>query len=200
MVYSHNHWDHILGGRVFKEAGARFISHAGCVKHFKRRPNPALVMPNGTFKKNYDLKLGGRTLELRYFGLNHGDCLIVMRLPKEKILFIVDIVTPKRVGYRILPDFYIGEWVRSLKEIENLDFDRIIPGHGPPVAPASAVREQREYLEDLMAAVKAAMAKSMNQDKIREMVKLPKYEKWALYNQWLGLNIERVWGHYTMGW
>ena len=200
VVYSHNHWDHILGGKVFKAAGARIIGHEGCIKHFERSPHPALAMPDGTFKKRYDLKLGGKTLELRYFGRNHGDCLIVMRLPKEKILFIVDLVTPKRLPFGILPDYYLKDWVESLKEIEKLDLDRIIPGHGPPVAPASAVREQREYLEDLMAAVKEARKKTMNMDKIREMVKLPKYEKWGGYNQWLGQNVERVNLYYHMGW
>ena len=139
-------------------------------------------------------------VELRYFGRNHGDCLVVMRLPKEKIIFIVDIVTPGRVGFRILPDFYPVEWIQSLKEIEKLDFDRVIPGHGPPVAPASTVRAQREYLEDLMAAVKEARKKTLNMDKIRAMVKLPKYEKWGAYNQWLGQNVERVNLFYHMGW
>ena len=26
VVYSHEHWDHISGGQVFKDAGARFIN------------------------------------------------------------------------------------------------------------------------------------------------------------------------------
>ncbi|MFQ5914399.1 MAG: MBL fold metallo-hydrolase [Nitrospinota bacterium] len=200
VVYSHNHWDHVRGGRVFKEAGARFISHAGCVKHFKRDPNPALVMPDETFKERYDLNLGGKTLELLYFGRNHSDCLVVMRLPEEKILFIVDLVTPRRLPYRILPDYFPKDWIRSLREIEKLDFDRIIPGHGIPVGPASAVRETREFLEDLMAAVKEARKKTRNPDKIREMVKLPKYEKWGGYNQSLAQNVERINLYYHMGW
>ena len=176
------------------------ISHENCVRDFKRNPNPALAMPDGTFKRRYDIKLGGKTLELHYFGRSHGNCLIVMRLPKEKILFTVDIVAPKRVGFRSLPDYYPVDWVRFLKEIEKLDFDRIVPGHGPVVAPASAVREQREFLEDLLAAVKDAMMKSRNPNKVREMVRLPKYEKWAFYKGWLGMNVERIWVYYTTGW
>ena len=27
VIYSHHHFDHIAGGRVFKEAGARFVAH-----------------------------------------------------------------------------------------------------------------------------------------------------------------------------
>src|SRR6516225_4201079 len=39
-------------------------------------------------KKN--VTLGGTTLELNYVGKNHSDSTLVMRLPKEKIIFTVD--------------------------------------------------------------------------------------------------------------
>ena len=151
------------------------------------------------------VKLGDRTVELYYFGPNHGDSLIVMRLPEEKILFIVDIVTPRRVAFRGMPDFWPDEWIRSLQEIEQLDFDYVIAGHGPKtepaIDPASVVAEQRIYLEDLIAAVKKAMdSGTRSPDKLRQLVKLPKYESWRSYNAWLPLNIERIWAYHHMGW
>lgn len=200
VIYSHEHWDHVSAGQVFKDAGATFVSHANCAKEFRTTPSPAVVIPDQTYAgSRHDVKLGGRAVELHYFGRNHGECLSVMRLPDEKLLFIVDIVTPKRIAFRNMPDFHPGDWVRSLREIENLDFTRIIPGHGPPTAPAAAVREQREYLEDLMAAVRDARMKESNPDKIRKMVKLPKYEKWGGYQAWLEMNVERINFFYHMG-
>ncbi|WP_370277560.1 MBL fold metallo-hydrolase [Pontibacterium sp.] len=205
VVYSHNHHDHISGGNIFKEEGAQFISHTNFVKEMKDHPSPVIPLPDITFDDSYTLELGGRTLELQYFGPNHGDSLIVMRLPKEKILFVVDIVTPRRVAFRIMPDFWPDEWIRSLKEIEQLDADYVITAHGPQTEPAidtaSVVREQREYLEDLMAAVKKAMDEGVHSpDKLREMVKLPKYKHWRNYDIWLPMNIERIWAYYHMGW
>ena len=44
------------------------------------------------------------------------------------------------------------------------------------------------------------MMKSRNPNKVREMVRLPKYEKWAFYKGWLGMNVERIWVYYTTGW
>ncbi len=165
VVYSHEHWDHISGGQIFQDEGARFISHARCIDEFKRNPSKIVVIPEGTYKKRFDIELGGRTLELRYFGRNHGECLTVMRLPKEKIAFVVDIVTPKWLPYRNMPDTYPRDWVRTLREMERtLDVTRIIPGHGPPTAPASAIREQREYLENLMAAVMAVRETAADPD------------------------------------
>ena len=42
------------------------------------------------------IKLGGTTLELHYLGLNHSDSTLVMRLPKEKIIFVVDTIRSAR--------------------------------------------------------------------------------------------------------
>ena len=205
VVYSHNHHDHISGGNIFKEEGATFIGHKNVLKELSDHPSPVTPLPDITFDKSYDLELGGRTLELRYFGPNHGDSLVVMRLPKEKILFVVDIVTPRRVAFRIMPDFWPDEWVRSLKEIEQLDFDYVISAHGPEtqpaIDPASVVAEQRIYLEDLMAAVKTAMgAGTHSPDALRKTVKLPKYQDWRYYDEWLPMNVERIWAYYHMGW
>lgn len=205
VVYSHNHHDHISGGNIFKEEGATFIGHKNILKELGDHPSPVTPLPDITFDESYTLELGGRTLELTYFGPNHGDSLAVMRLPKEKILFIVDIVTPRRVAFRIMPDFWPDEWIRSLKEIEQMDFDYVISAHGPEdqpaIDPASVVAEQRIYLEDLMAAVKEAMDSGTHSpDALRETVKLPKYKDWRYYDEWLPMNVERIWAYYHMGW
>jgi len=200
VVYSHEHWDHIAGGKVFKDAGATFVSHANCAKEFKNNPSPAVVMPDETYTgPKHTINLGGRSVELNYFGRNHGECLSVITVPDRKLAFIVDIVTPNRIAFRNMPDFYPLDWVRTLRAVEKMDFDRFIPGHGPPTAPQSAVSAQRQYLEDLMAAVKQARQTERNPDKIRKMVRLPKYEKWGAYDQWIEMNVERVNLFYHMG-
>ena len=205
VVYSHNHHDHISGGKVFKDQGATFIAHKNVLKELGDHPSPATPLPDITFEDEHTVQLGGRTLELKYFGPNHGESLVVMRLPKEKILFVVDIVTPRRVAFRTMPDFWPDEWVRSLKEIEQMDFDYVISGHGPTsepaIDPATVVAEQRIYLEDLMAAVKAEFDNGTHSpDKLRQIVKLPKYKDWRSYDEYLPMNIERIWAYYHMGW
>lgn len=205
VVYSHNHHDHISGGIIFKEEGAQFVGHENVLKELGDHPSAVTPLPDITFKDRYTVTLGGRSLELEYFGPNHGESLVVMRLPKEKALFIVDIVTPRRVAFRMMPDFWPDEWIRSLKEIEAMDFDYVISGHGPNTEPAidtaNVVMEQRVYLEDLMAAVKGAMDEGMhNPDELKTSVKLPKYKDWRYYDEWLPMNIERIWAFYHMGW
>ncbi|MCW8900863.1 MAG: MBL fold metallo-hydrolase [Gammaproteobacteria bacterium] len=205
VVYSHNHHDHISGGNIFKEEGAKFIGHKNILKELGDHPSAVTPLPDITFDSEYTLQLGGRTIELKYFGPNHGESLVVMMLPKEKILFVVDIVTPRRVAFRSMPDFWPDEWIRSLKEIEQLDFDYVISAHGPEnqpaIDPAAVVKEQRMYLEDLIAAVKVEWDKGTHSpDKLRKLVKLPKYKHWRSYEQWLPMNVERIWAYLHMGW
>ena len=42
LVYSHHHFDHIAGGKAFKDAGARIIAHKNATAHLKplADPNP----------------------------------------------------------------------------------------------------------------------------------------------------------------
>ena len=204
VVYSHQHWDHIKGGQVLKDAGATFISHHQCMKHFHRHINPDVVPPDITFEgSSYDLTLGGRTLELRYFGRNHGDCLIVMRIPEEKALFIVDLVTPGGVsgGSGWMNDYYPKDYIRSLLEIEQqLDFDHMIGGHGVPLAPKSAVTERRLYLEALMAAVKAELDKGTPRAQLLDNIDLPEFRHLRNYDTHMKLNAERMRVYYAIGW
>ena len=200
VIYSHEHWDHVRGGNVFKQAGATIVSHAKCVPAFKANPNPTVAMPTQTWSgARGKVTLGGATVDLYHFGPSHGDCMTVMVMPQHKLAFIVDIVSPNRVGFRGLPDFAPKGLIETLKKVERLDFTRLIPGHGPPVAPKSAVTAQRQYFEDLLAAVKAARAKTLNLAKVKQMVKLPKYAKWGGYKDWLPMNVERIYLYYHMG-
>ncbi len=205
VIYSHNHHDHISGGTVLDGEGVEFVGHENIANELLDHPNPNLPAPDITFAKNYAIELGGRRVELEYYGPSHGKSLIVMRLPREKIIFTVDIVTPRRVAFRGMPDFWPDEWVRTLKEIETTDFDYVITGHGPStepaIEPASVVTQQRQYLEDLMTAVKTAMdSGTRNPNKLRKLIKLPKYKNWRAYDAWLPMNIERIWAFYHMKW
>jgi hypothetical protein len=48
--------------------------------------------------------LGDQTIELTYVGPSHGAGMIVMRVPKERVLNVVDICTPQRIVFRNFPD------------------------------------------------------------------------------------------------
>src|SRR6516164_3629572 len=101
VIYSHHHYDHIAGGKPFKDLGATFIAHKRARERFLelKKQNallPDVVMPDEVVDNKKTIKLGGTTLELIYVGRNHSDNSLVMRLPKEKLVFVVDFARSSR--------------------------------------------------------------------------------------------------------
>ena len=73
VIYSHHHFDHIAGGRAFKDAGARFVAHRRAKERLEVLKDPNTILPDETFDRQRTITLGGTTLELTYVGLNHSD-------------------------------------------------------------------------------------------------------------------------------
>ncbi len=196
LLHSHNHWDHSNGGQVFRDAGAKIVAHAEAYEWMKANPNPDLALPDDVWAGNRkDIVLGGKTIELHYMGMSHGLGMTVFLLPEVKIAYIADIVTPNRVGFAIMPDFNIKEWSRTLKEVEKMDFTKAIYSHSharTPFGSKSDVTKTREFIQDLQAAIMAEFQKGTAFGNIPSAVKLPKYEQWAMYKEWLPLNVWRV--------
>ncbi len=130
VVYSHSHYDHIAGGKPFKDLGAVFVAHKNTKSLLESRKAPDIVIPDLVVDDNGGkLELGGTTLELLYLGKNHGDNSLIMRLPKEKIIFVVDFLPLSGTQFRIMADTYLPDQEESMKKILTMDWDRLIPGH-----------------------------------------------------------------------
>ena len=201
LIYSHDHWDHIGGGKVFKDAGATVLSHIDTKNSLTNNPNMNVVFPDLTWKGNkHTIKSGNKTMELLYFGRNHGKGMTIFRLPKEKIIYIVDLVAPKRVGFTFLPDFYPKDWMKSLMEIEQLDFDIALFSHAAAQGTRKDIVEQRQFVEDLKAEMMKMMEAGENPFMVPSKVKLDKYKDWAMYDQWLEMNAWRLLMEMHMGW
>ncbi len=200
VVYSHEHWDHVQGGQIFKDEGATFIAHENCAKHFYDLPNPNIVMPDVTFADDYTLEVGGRSLELMYFGPNHGDCMVVMQPDAGDYLFIVDLVTPGGAPLGFMPDYSPHHWVRTLKEIEALDYKAIIGGHGALLSHPSAVTERRQYLEALMEATQTAMVSGDNPFELHKEIRVPEFDYLRGYEGRIEDNARRMLMYYGIGW
>ena len=103
------------------------------------------------------IELGGKTVVMFDFGPSHGNCMSVTPIPNENLGFIVDIVSPGSVAFRIMRQRNPDNWIATLRKIEAMDLVRFILGHGPPTAPGSAVTEMRKYMELLSSSVKMAL-------------------------------------------
>src|SRR5687767_6438175 len=130
LIYSHHHFDHIAGGQAFKDAGATIVAHRRAKEQLEVLKDPATPLPDEVVGDNgRTISLGGTTLELSYVGLNHSDSLLLMRLPKEKILFVVDLVPVGTFPARGMIDYHPLEALEAMKKILAMDWERMIPGH-----------------------------------------------------------------------
>lgn len=200
LIYSHSHYDHISGGEVFKAEGATILSHEATAHWLKGHPSADVVMPDETWSgARSELKLGKGQVNLLYFGENHGEGMTVFQFPREKAIYTVDLVVPERLAFTYMPDFSPSEWERTLAEMDALDFDQVMYAHNTAVGPRSSVAEQLKYLQDLRAAVRAELEKGTPFLQIPNTVKLPQYEAWHGYREWLPMNAWRVLLEIAMG-
>jgi glyoxylase-like metal-dependent hydrolase (beta-lactamase superfamily II) len=202
VIYSHSHFDHIAGGQPFKDLGAIFVAHKNAKARIEALKRPdVVVVPDEVVDSERAITLGDTTLELIYVGKNHSDSTLVMRLPKEKIIFTVDWIPLETVPFRAMADTYLPDI--EDKQVIAMDWERLIPGHPGPdgrqIGTKEDARAALAYLQDLSAAVKkAADEHKCLADAMRD-IKLRKYEKWANYDAYLPMNIERYCDFYSLG-
>jgi glyoxylase-like metal-dependent hydrolase (beta-lactamase superfamily II) len=187
LVYSHDHADHSSGGEVFADT-AVVVAHDNAKATILGEKRPTAV-PDLTFSERMTIELGGKTVELAYVGRGHSDNMIVMSFPEERALFAVDFISVKSLPYRDLNDAYFPDWIEAVKRVEAMDFDILVPGHGPIGVKADA-RDHRAYLEDLYTAVLEAARAGQSLEDMQRSIKLEKYKDWRQYDAWLPLNIE----------
>ena len=203
VVYSHHHFDHIAGGRAFKEAGARFVAHETARQRLVALNDPNTVLPDETVGRRRTIRLGGTELELTHVGLNHSDSTLVMRLPKERLVFVVDLLAVGQIPGRGMIDFYPFQAEDSIKQILAMDWERLIPGH-PGVdgrlGTKKDAQDQLVFLQDASAAVKAEAQQGRCWEPVESTLKLPKYAMWPGYEANLPFVLRRycgLWGRGT---
>src|SRR5215472_15947014 len=203
VIYSHVHFDHIAGGKPFKDLGATFIAQRNAKNRIVALKRPDVVVPDQVVDDKRVITLGGTTLELLYLGKNHSDSTLVMRLPKEKIIFTVDWIPLQSVQFRIMADTYIPDIEEGLKKVIAMERETLIPGHpgpgGKQTGTKDNARDELAYLQDLSAAVKQATDEGKCYADAERDLKLPKYENWGNYGPFLPMNIERYCDFHNRG-
>jgi glyoxylase-like metal-dependent hydrolase (beta-lactamase superfamily II) len=204
VIYSHHHYDHIAGGKALKDAGATFVAHRRAKERLEMLKDPHTVLPDEVVGDNgRTITLGGTTLELSYHGLNHSDSTLVMRLPKERIVFIVDTIPVGAVPGRGMIDFYPLETEAFIQKVLGMDWDRLIPGHPGPgdrLGTKKDVQDQLALLQAASAEMKKLAQEGKCWDAGEKEFKLSGYESWPGYANGLPFIARRycgLWGRGT---
>jgi glyoxylase-like metal-dependent hydrolase (beta-lactamase superfamily II) len=152
-----------------------------------------LKLPDVTFDKSLILHRPDRDIALLFLGRGHTSGDVVAYLPKQRVVATGDLLH----GWMpFMGDSYPPEWVATLDALDKLDFDTIVGGHGS-VKPRSHLRFFRNYLADLIDAVRAARGRGETLEQAKTSVAAalsPKYEAGmdGRFAGSVGANIEKV--------
>jgi glyoxylase-like metal-dependent hydrolase (beta-lactamase superfamily II) len=154
VVNTHHHFDHSGGLRTYLAQGATVVSHQAnrdFLENVLFSPAARTMMPDRfstyypyfsggrrplpieTVNQKYVISDGVRTIDLHPTqGLNHHGGMLLVYLPKEKILVNADLYTPPAQG---APAPALNDNMRSLQQnIQRLKLDvaQHVPIHGQP--------------------------------------------------------------------
>lgn len=101
-----------------------------------------------TFDQKLVIHSGSRTIELLYLGDGNTAGDIVMWLPEEKIVATGDIVVePVQYSFNMPP----GKWGQTLRNINRLGYETLVPGHGN-------IQQDTQYVDLLIEVADSAVA------------------------------------------
>jgi cyclase len=122
-------------------------------------------LPDITFSQELKIYLGKHTIHIIPVP-GHTSSQTAVFVPEERVVFTSDNVT---MAMPIMIDAVPEEWLKSLKRLQTLDIDKIVPGHGP-VCDKSALDVTYSNVEYITGELKKAIDKGWSLQEIQEKV------------------------------
>jgi glyoxylase-like metal-dependent hydrolase (beta-lactamase superfamily II) len=167
VILTHNHGDHTGGAAKLAAMGASVVISAADRGNMVRSGDK--YIPDFGYIGQAELTLGGKRAELRQFrGHTRGDTAVY--LPAARTIVLGDLLTtadtiPMIVNYADGGSW--TDWTISIDQILRLDFDNVIPGHGPMISKQRLV-EMRQKFGDIMQRVHTMTREKKTEQEIQQ--------------------------------
>ena len=127
------------------------------------------VAPDTTLAEKMTFFRGGREIELHFLGRAHTGGDVVVFLPAERLVFTGDMMLggPPWPG-----DGWVNEWPATLERLKQLDFDLILPGHGPYFRDRELIDYVQAFHRELWEVVSALHAEGVSAEDAVERIDL----------------------------
>lgn len=198
VVNTHAHPDHIFGNAAFEQAGVVFIGHknlpralaargAFFLSSFRSAMGDALdgvriIPPTETVAETQAIDLGGRRLILQAWSTAHSDCDLTVFDEKSGVLFAGDLLFLQHVP--VIDGSMLG-FLAVADRLAAIPATRVVPGHGPMVAPwPGALEDQRAYLTRLTADLRAAIRRGATVEETTKTAGEAERPKWRLFDDY----------------
>lgn len=104
------------------------------------------TVPNVTLNQRMTLYRGGREIRLLFVGRGHTGGDVVVFLPRDRVLASGDLLL---AGVPFMGDGYMNEWPATLEQLKALEFDVVLPGHGPAFRGKERIDHLQAFMRDL---------------------------------------------------
>jgi cyclase len=185
VINSEPHGDHFTGNYFFE---GMIVAHEGTreaimaasteqLKEYLKQTDPeslALVdrfsyrPPTITLSQRLTIYLGGHTFQLINLP-GHTPFQLAVYIPEERVVFTSDNVVGKVQAWlhQALP----YQWLESLKRIQKMEVDVLIPGHGC-ICGRDYIPEMSAFIQAWIDVVKAAINKGMSLEEAQNKISL----------------------------
>jgi glyoxylase-like metal-dependent hydrolase (beta-lactamase superfamily II) len=154
IVNTHYHLDHTHGNPAFAP-GTAVVSTAKTRAYLDAldadywQGDAAGTLPNQTFEDEHVLSLGGKTVRLLHLGRGHTDGDLVVHFVEDRVVHTGDLFFNGRYpNIDLEAGGSVREWSATIDRILALDFEHVIPGHGP-VTDADGLRDFQRFMQQL---------------------------------------------------
>ncbi len=191
ILSTHYHADH-SGGNTFFTNEAEIIStrnaHDGIVKHLQSNAPNNMVPARVTFNDETSIFLGGKEVRAKYFGRAHTNGDAFVYFPAHRLLHSGDNFASAPTATPLI-DYPGGgsviEWTKTLDAVmSSLDFDQVMPGHGP-MSNKAGMKAYRDRVEVLRSKAQTLIRAGKSQADLAKMMETD--YKWApdsLFQKW----------------
>ena len=219
VINTHGHQDHIFGNTAFISEDTTIYGHYNLKKFLRERGSQyvrqiseagdkvkgtSIIFPHKiiaetssdeTKKLSNEIKinLGNRELLLVSHPTSHTYSDATVFDLKTKTFFVGDLVQEGRLPTM---DGLTKEWIKLLDEIDKVDYEIMVPGHGKIQTDSTALDETKRYLEILYKDVIDGLKKDIPAEKTIEIAAQSEKDKWLLFDRINPGNVVRTFMRY----
>ncbi len=174
VLNTHHHFDHA-------GSNADFMRDAPVIAHRNVRTNIIRNDQSGAPEILYDesasIILGGQEVNAYHFGRGHTNGDSVIHFPAQRTVHTGDLfIWGDRLDGSTLAPFIdydnggsAAEWTATLDGLLELDFDTVIPGHGPLLRKVD-IRIFRSKFDQLVTRIQVLIGNGVTRDAIAEQL------------------------------
>ncbi len=167
VINTHYHADHTHGNPAWP-AGTRIVATERTRAYLERFDSAfweglaAGSVPNDLFTDTHDLRIGDKTIRSFYLGRGHTGGDLVVLFIEDRVLHTGDLFFNRRYpNIDLEAGGSVQQWGETLERVLALDFDRVIPGHGPVTDRAGLLEFQR-FIAELAEFARESVAAEMS--------------------------------------